>query len=118
MTASVRRVLLLQLGITVTCGLLFWLTSGVRGALSSVAGGAICLIAALPYAFRVGFVRARSASQAFVAHAIGELLKLVVLVILLAAVFVQFGDRLAALPLLVTFMTATLAYWVALLMPE
>jgi F0F1-type ATP synthase assembly protein I len=117
-TASIRRVLAVQVGITVTCGLLFWFFSGVRGAVSSAAGGAICLIAALPYAFRAGFVRPKSASHAFVTHALGELLKLVVLLALLTVAFVRFGDRLAALPLLVTFIAATLAYWVALLMPE
>lgn len=118
MTPSVRRVLWLQLGVSVTSAGLFATLSGSVAAVSALVGGLVCLLGSVFYALRVGFTKPLNAAHAFWQHALGEGMKIAVTLGLIAVLFSRYGDRIAALPLLITFIVATLCYWVALLLPE
>jgi F0F1-type ATP synthase assembly protein I len=113
----VTRVLLLQLGVTAVAALLFLVLSGSKASLSALTGGLVCFLAGLPYALRVASTRPASAMHALWVHGLGELSKVAFTLVALAVIFTRYGPEVSAVPLLVTYISATLSYWVALISP-
>jgi len=105
----------LQLGATTLGTLLFWAGSGPNAAFSAMVGGLLCFFAGLPYALRVSAVRTASPMQVLWLHGWGELSKIGIAIGVMLVIFVRFEQEIAALPMLCTYILATLSYWVALI---
>ncbi len=117
-SATVLRVLALQIGASLGGGLLFLLVSGEQAGLSALAGGLTCFIAGLPYALRVSATRAASPMHTLMVHGFGELSKIAISILAMGLLFYHFGKTISPMPMLTTYIAATLSYWVALILPK
>lgn len=111
---KVYRIIGLQVLVTALISLPLFAIHGALVAGSAFAGGAIGFTTSWVYARRMTASRGDDPRVLLGSHFAAELLKLVLIVVLFAAVFVFF-PKVATLPLLLTFMATLAVYWVALL---
>lgn len=109
---------MLQLGIAVVGCLGFLLLSDTKAAFSALVGGLLCLVAGLPYALRVAAARTASPMQVLWIHGLGELSRVGITIGVMVVMFNRFQNDIAALPMLSTYIAATLSYWVALILSD
>jgi F0F1-type ATP synthase assembly protein I len=115
---TIFRVLLLQLGIAAVGSLGFYAFSDTKAALSALTGGLLCLVAGLPYSLRVASARTASPMQVLWIHGLGELSRVGITIGVMVVIFNRFQNEIAALPMLSTYIAATLSYWVALILSD
>ena len=116
---GVYRIIGLQLLVTVLISLPLLAIHGALVAVSAFAGGAIGFTTSWVYARRMTAAPRKSGGESepralLRNHFAAEVLKLGLIVVLFAAVFIFF-PKVATLPLLLTFMATLAVYWVALL---
>lgn len=114
MREQVRRIIGLQVAVSVAIALLCLVFYGANAGLSALLGGAIGFLGSLAYARKIVAAETSDPNVVLRAHFVGEVLKLGLTVILFVAVFI-FYKGVAALPLLLTFIATLVVYWVALL---
>jgi F0F1-type ATP synthase assembly protein I len=107
-------VLVAQAAITLIASLIAFIIGDARAALAALVGGAICLLTAALFGFRLFTGKPEFSADRFLRRLIwAEVQKIVLIVVLLAgALSWQKAD---ALPLLLTFSAALMAYWLVLL---
>jgi ATP synthase protein I len=112
---KVYRIVGLQVLVTALISLPLFAIHGALIAGSAFAGGAIGFTTSWVYARRMTARAPADDPRALLRnHFAAELLKLGLIVVLFAAVFI-FLPKVATLPLLLTFMATLAVYWVALL---
>jgi len=111
---GIRRIIGLQVAVSVAIALACLVLDGPNAAVSAFLGGAIGFLGSLAYARRIAAPQTSDPKVLLRAHFLGEVLKLGLTVILFAAVFILYKG-VAALPLLLTFIATLAVYWVALL---
>jgi len=111
---QVRRIIGLQVAVSVVIALLCLVVYGANVAASAFLGGAIGFLGSLAYARRIAARETSDPKVLLRAHVVGEVQKLVLTVILFAAVLILYKG-VATLPLLLTFIATLVVYWVALL---
>lgn len=109
-----RRVIRLQVILTVAIAAALALSLDLRHALSALCGGGIGALSAYVYAWRMSTPAGADAREALRAQYRAELSKIVITVALFALVFLVFKN-VAALTLFLTYLATTVAYWVALI---
>ena len=109
---------MLQLGFAALGSLGFLTLSGTKAALSALVGGLLCLFAGLPYALRVAAARTASPMQVLWIHGLGELSRVGIAIGALVVIFSRYPNEIAAMPMLSTYIAATLSYWVALILSD
>lgn len=114
MREQVRRIIGLQVAVTVVIALLCLAVYGANAAASAFLGGAIGFLGSLAYARRIAAPQTSDPKALLRAHFIGEVQKLALTVILFAAVLILYKG-VATLPLLLTFIATLAVYWIALL---
>lgn len=114
MSDQVRRIIGLQVAVSVVIAVACLGLFGANAAVSAFLGGAIGFSGSFAYARKIAVPQTSDPKALLRAHFVGEVLKLGLTVILFAAVFI-FYKGVAALPLLLTFMATLAVYWVALL---
>jgi ATP synthase protein I len=114
MRGEMRRIIGLQVAVSVAIALLCLVLYGTNAAASAFIGGAIGFLGSLAYARRIAAPQTSDPKVLLRSHLVGEVLKLGLTVILFAAVFILYKG-VAALPLLLTFIATLAVYWVALL---
>ena len=104
-----------QVAVTLVAALMAYLAGGeARFAWSALIGGAIGFSTAAIYARSMFAARGKEPRELVKAHFRAEALKLVVTVVLLAAVLTIYKD-VSTLPLLLTYIATLTVYWFALL---
>jgi len=111
---QLRRIIGLQVAVSVAIALLCLVFYGGNAGLSAFLGGAIGFLSSLAYARQIVASQTSDPKGVLRAHLAGEVLKLGLTVILFVAVFILY-QGVAALPLLLTFIATLVVYWVALL---
>jgi ATP synthase protein I len=112
-TRTARRVLALQMLITLAVAALAWAMWDLRAAGSALLGGMINLIATGYFAYRVFALRPGStAHQIATAFYIGETVKIVLTGALFTVILVWLD--VAVLPLFLAYIATMLAFWLAL----
>ena len=108
-----RKIIAIQLFVTLLAAIISLAFDSLLAACSALAGGGISTIATLYFASTVFSVRI-GAPAAKIARAfyVGEVTKMLLTVILLSVALLGFD--VLPLPLLLTYMAALLAYWLAL----
>ena len=117
MDRTVRRIIGLQVVVTVLIAV--WLL-GFRGdsaAVSALLGGSIGFLPGLVYAKTMLIVKGNEPKDLLKAHIRAEACKLLATVVLFVVVFTVFRD-VSALILILTFAATLAAYWAGLLMIE
>jgi len=110
----VRRLVLLQLAISICGGAVWFLLRGTDWAVAAAAGGCISMFLTLFVAVRL-FLRTRNAPPQVVTRVLyrTEALKFFLAIVLLSAAVRHFGETAAAM--VTTFAATLAAYWFALL---
>ncbi|MFO1424500.1 MAG: ATP synthase subunit I [Candidatus Competibacteraceae bacterium] len=108
-----RTILLIQLLVTLSGAAISLALGGAQAAYSALVGGGVSTLVTLYFASQVFAVRVGS-SAARIARAfyLGELVKLLLTVALLSAALLWL--EVSPLPLLLAYMAALMAYWLAL----
>jgi F0F1-type ATP synthase assembly protein I len=107
-------VLAVQTAITLVASLTAYLVSGARAALAALVGGSICVLTTAVFSFRVFAGKPEFSADRFMQRLIwAEVLKIVLIVVLLAGALSWL--KADALPLILTFSAALMAYWLVLL---
>jgi ATP synthase protein I len=114
MDSRIRRIIGLQVLVTVVISLLLLPIYGTLVAASAFAGGAIGFTTSWVYAKKMTVPPGSNPGVLLRAHVLAEVWKLGLIVILFAAVLVLFRE-VATLPMLLTFIATLAVYWVALL---
>lgn len=108
-----RKITLVQLLVTLVIASVAFVFGNLHAAYSSVVGGGISTLATLYFASKVFSVRIGSpAAQVARAFYVGEVVKILLTIVLLSAALLWF--EASPLPLLLAYMAALMAYWLAL----
>ncbi len=108
-----RKIIAIQLLVTLLIAVISLLLGGVHAAYSAVVGGGISTIVTLYFASKVFSARIGSpAANIARAFYIGEVVKLLLTILLLSIALLWL--HVSPLPLLLAYMAALLAYWLAL----
>ena len=108
-----RTILLIQLLVTLLGVVVSLAFSGAQAAYSSLVGGGISALVTLYFASQVFSVRVGSpATKIAWAFYLGEMVKLLLTVVLLSVALLWL--EVSPLPLLLAYMAALMAYWLAL----
>jgi len=108
-----RKIIAIQLLVTLLIAMISLLLSDVHAAYSAVVGGGISTIVTLYFASKVFSARIGSpAAKIARAFYIGEVVKLLLTILLLSIALLWL--HVSPLPLLLAYMAALLAYWLAL----
>ena len=108
-----RTILLIQLLVTLTGAGISLAFSGTQAAYSALVGGGVSALVTLYFASQVFSVRAGSpAAKIARAFCLGEVVKLLLTVVLLSIALLWLN--VSPLPLLLAYMAALMAYWLAL----
>jgi ATP synthase protein I len=108
-----RKIIAIQLLVTLLIAAVSLVLSDFRAAYSAVVGGGISAIVTLYFASKVFSARIGSpAAKIARAFYIGEVVKLLLTVLLLSAALLWL--HVSPLPLLLAYMAALMAYWLAL----
>ncbi|HAS84402.1 MAG TPA: F0F1 ATP synthase assembly protein I [Verrucomicrobia bacterium] len=108
-----RKIIAIQLLVTLLIAMISLLLSDVHAAYSAVVGGGISTIVTLYFASKVFSARIGSpAARIARAFYIGEVVKLLLTILLLSIALLWL--HVSPLPLLLAYMAALLAYWLAL----
>jgi ATP synthase protein I len=113
MREAVRRVVFLQLCITLAIAPIAALVGGVAAAWSSLVGGALGVIPTLVYWLASRFATSARPSRIVAAHVAAEFLKIVATLGLFICAIVFLKDIRIA-PFLATFFLTFIAYWITL----
>lgn len=113
-TGSVRRIIQIQVAITVAIALLMLVIQSLPAAISAFAGGAIGFITSLIYAKKMQAPPDSEPRKILRAHYKAEAYKMVFTILLFSLIFTQHKE-VAALPLFATYAATIAAYWMALL---
>jgi len=111
---KIYRIIGLQVAVAALISLLLLPIYGALVAASAFAGGAIGFITSWVYARKMTVPAGSDPRLMLRAHAVAEVWKLGLIVILFVAVLTFFKE-VATLPLLLTFIATLAVYWVALL---
>lgn len=108
-----RKIIIIQLLVTLLAAVASFAFSSLQAAYSALVGGGISTVATLYFASTVFSVRI-GAPAAKIARAfyVGEVVKMLLTVILLSVALLWFD--VSPLPLLLAYMAALMAYWLAL----
>ena len=108
-----RTILLIQLLVTLSAAVISLVFGGARAAYSALIGGGVSTLVTLYFASQVFSVRI-GAPAAKIARAfyLGEVIKLLLTVVLLTIALLWLD--VSPLPLLLAYMAALMAYWLAL----
>ncbi len=117
MDRTVRRIIGLQVVVTVLIAVSLLGFKGVSAAVSALLGGSIGFLPSLVYAKTMLIVKGNEPRDLLKAHLRAEAYKLLATVVLFFAVFAVFRD-VSALILILTFAATSAAYWAGLLMIE
>ncbi|MDQ5910235.1 MAG: synthase protein [Pseudomonadota bacterium] len=108
-----RKIIAIQLLVTLLIAIISLLLSDVHAAYSAVVGGGISTIVTLYFASKVFSARIGSpAAKIARAFYIGEVVKLLLTILLFSIALLWL--HVSPLPLLLAYMAALLAYWLAL----
>jgi len=111
---AVRRIILIQLAVSVAMALLMLVRLNAVAAVSAFAGGAVGFLTSLVYAKKM-FAPLGSEPEAIIsAHYRAEAYKLVFTILLFSLVFTQFKE-VQVLPLFMAYIATLMVYWVALI---
>ena len=109
----IRKITAIQLLLTLLVAAAAFVVSGFQAAYSALIGGGISTLVTLYFASKVFSVRIGSpAAKVARAFYVGELVKLFLTVVLLSGALLWFD--VSPLPLLLAYMAALMAYWLAL----
>ncbi len=109
----IRKITAIQLLLTLLVAAAAFVVSGFQAAYSALVGGGISTLVTLYFASKVFSVRIGSpAAKVARAFYVGELVKLFLTVVLLSGALLWFD--VSPLPLLLAYMAALMAYWLAL----
>jgi len=109
---GIRRLLLVQLGITIILALLFALVMSLNAACSALLGGLVCIIPNAYFASKLfQFHGARAAKQIVNSFYKAEALKIIVSIILFTAVFVL--CRITPLAFFASYIIVMMTHWFA-----
>ena len=112
--SAVRRIILIQLAVTVAMALLMLMCLNAVAAASAFAGGAVGFLTSLVYAKKM-FAPLGSEPEAIIsAHYRAEAYKLVFTILLFSLVFTQFKE-VHVLPLFMAYIATLMVYWVAII---
>lgn len=107
---AVKRLLILQLGLTLAMIAVFAAFDGAKAASSALLGGLICVIPNICFGRMVFKHRgARAAKQIVSSFYKGEALKMVLTIILFALVFINYS--VAPLAFFLTYIIVQLSHW-------
>lgn len=112
--SAVRRIILIQLAVTIAMALLILMYLNVIAAASAFAGGAVGFITSLVYAKKMFAPLGSEPKAIIMAHYRAEAYKLVFTILLFSLVFTQFKE-VHVLPLFVAYIASLMVYWVALI---
>ena len=112
--AAVRRIIFIQVAVTVVIALLLLTMSNLTVAISAFAGGAIGFLTSVVYAIKMLRPQGNDAKSIMRAHYTAEAYKLIVTVLLFSLVFTQYKE-VHALSLFATYVATLTVYWVALI---
>ena len=108
-----RTILLIQLLVTLSGAVVSLAFSGAQAAYSALIGGGVSTLVTLYFASQVFSVRVGSpAAKIARAFYLGEVVKLLLTVVLLSIALLWLD--VSPLPLLLAYMAALMAYWLAL----
>ena len=108
-----RRITVVQLLLTLLIAAASFVFGGFKIAYSALIGGGISILVTLYFASKVFSVRVGSpAAKIARAFYVGEVIKLLLTVVLLSGALLCFD--VSPLPLLLAYMAALMAYWLAL----
>lgn len=108
-----RTILLIQLLVTLSGAMMSLALGGARAAYSALIGGGVSTLVTLYFASQVFSVRVGSpAAKIARAFYLGEVVKLLLTVVLLSIALLWLD--VSPLPLLLAYMAALMAYWLAL----
>ncbi|HHW78179.1 MAG TPA: F0F1 ATP synthase assembly protein I [Xanthomonadaceae bacterium] len=109
----IRKITAIQLLLTLLVAAAAFVVSGFQAAYSALIGGGISTLVTLYFASKVFSVRIGSpAAKVARAFYVGEVVKLLLTVVLLSGALIWFD--VSPLPLLLAYMAALMAYWLAL----
>lgn len=114
MHSEVQWVLTRQLAVTLVAAAFAGVLQGFHAFLSAIAGGSISMLGAYAFARRSMRKPSPVVKQAFGTQINGELHKFAITLLLFAAVFKGY-EQVLALPLLLTYASTIVVYWLALL---
>jgi F0F1-type ATP synthase assembly protein I len=107
-------VLAVQAAITLVASLIAFTISDARAALAAAIGGSICVVTSALFGFRVFVGKTEFSAERFLQRLYwAEVQKVILLIVLLAGALLWL--KTDALPLLLTFAAALMAYWLVLL---
>ena len=113
MREAVRRVVILQVCITIGAVVIAALGGGTVSAWSSLVGGALGVIPTLVYWCAARLMTGTRPAKVVGAHLVAEFLKIATTLVLFAFAII-FLKELQIAPLLGTFFLSLTAYWIAL----
>jgi F0F1-type ATP synthase assembly protein I len=107
-------VLVAQAAITLVASLTVFTVSDARAALAALVGGSICVLTTALFSFRVFAGKTEFSADRFLRRLFwAEAQKIVLVIVLLVGAL--YWLQAQALPLLLTFSAALMAYWLVLL---
>jgi ATP synthase protein I len=112
--STVRRIILIQLAVTVAMAFLMLMYLNVVAAASAFAGGAVGFLTSFVYAKKMFTPQGSEPKTIIMAHYRAEAYKLVFTILLFSLVFTQFKE-VHVLPLFVAYIATLIVYWVALI---
>ena len=112
--SSVRRIILVQVAVTVVIALMLLVVQGVSAATSAFVGGAIGFLTSLIYAQKMLAPPGSDAKKIMRAHYSAEAYKLIFTILMFSLVFTQYKE-LHAMSLFATYAATLAVYWVALI---
>lgn len=112
--SAVRRIILIQLAVSIAIALIILLLQSVTAAVSAFVGGAIGFTTSLIYAWKMLAPPGSEAKKLVHTHYKAEAYKLAFTILLFSLVFTQFKE-VAALPLFAGYAATLAVYWVALI---
>jgi ATP synthase protein I len=108
-----RKISAIQVVVTLLIAAVFFALDSLHSAYSALVGGGISALVTLYFASKVFSVRIGSpAAKVARAFYVGEVVKLLLTVVLLSSALLWFD--VSPLPLLLAYMAALMAYWLAL----
>lgn len=115
MHRNARRVIVLQVGVTLAVALLLNWSKGETAAISAMLGGAIGFVPAWIYAHKMSAAGGADPHNLLRAQYRAEFYKFAVTAVMFALIFVMFRE-VSALSLFMTYFATLAVYWVALVM--
>ncbi len=108
-----RKIIIIQLLVTLLAAVISFAFNSIHAAYSALVGGGISTVATLYFASTVFSVRIGSpATKIARAFYMGEVVKMLLTAVLLSVALLWF--EVSPFPLLLAYMAALLAYWLAL----